>query len=274
MKVLEIKPNDFANYRDPMGRSSLFVGMGSCDWKCCVEAGISPSVCQNYELVHSMPKEIDARLLIAKYIGESRSIVVGGLEPLRDMGGLLELAEAFHDASVFGGPSIFVLYTGYELDEVRDKIADVQKELGADVAFIVKFGRFVPGKEEKFDPVLGVKLASPNQHAEVICGGRQTTEALAGVDSNARDGAREAVDHPTYYKSHGIEAIDVIRAFDLNFSLGNAVKYILRAGRKDKSREIEDLKKAAWYLNEEIKWRTPTECARLESGGEKSPMGS
>ena len=56
---------------------------------------------------------------------------------------------------------------------------------------------------------------------------------------------------PDYYKSGGMEALDVIDAFDLNFNLGNAFKYIARAGKKgDKA---EDLRKAVTYLNREIK---------------------
>jgi hypothetical protein len=60
-----------------------------------------------------------------------------------------------------------------------------------------------------------------------------------------------AVDHPSHYKAGGIEAIDVIEAFGLGFHLGNAVKYILRAGRKHPG-VLEDLKKARWYLDREI----------------------
>lgn len=60
----------------------------------------------------------------------------------------------------------------------------------------------------------------------------------------------ETVDHPTHYKSNGVEAIDVIEAFGLGFCLGNVVKYILRAGRKQST--IEDLRKARWYLDRAI----------------------
>ena len=56
---------------------------------------------------------------------------------------------------------------------------------------------------------------------------------------------------PDYYKSGGLEAFDVIDAFDLDFNLGNAFKYIARAGKKDS--KIEDLRKAVTYLNREIK---------------------
>lgn len=61
----------------------------------------------------------------------------------------------------------------------------------------------------------------------------------------------ERVEHPNYYNVGYIEVIDAIESWQLNFSRGNAVKYIARAGHKDD--EIEDLKKAAWYINREIK---------------------
>ncbi len=61
------------------------------------------------------------------------------------------------------------------------------------------------------------------------------------------------IDHPAYYrKDTGFEAIDVIEAWDLNFNLGNTVKYISRKGRKDPNAYIEDLEKARWYLDREI----------------------
>jgi hypothetical protein len=60
----------------------------------------------------------------------------------------------------------------------------------------------------------------------------------------------EAVDHPKHYTSHpsGIEAIEITE--HMNFCLGNAIKYILRAPYKGK--QVEDLKKAVWYLNREL----------------------
>ena len=60
----------------------------------------------------------------------------------------------------------------------------------------------------------------------------------------------DLVHNPPHYKSGGIEAIDVIEAFELNFRLANVVKYVLRAGRKGDA--LEDLEKAAWYLDREI----------------------
>lgn len=61
----------------------------------------------------------------------------------------------------------------------------------------------------------------------------------------------DAVNHPQHYSGNGVEVIDAIEAWELNFSRGNAVKYIARAGKKND--EIEDLKKAKWYIEREIK---------------------
>ena len=61
---------------------------------------------------------------------------------------------------------------------------------------------------------------------------------------------RSAVNHPPHYNTGRIEVIDAIEDWRLGFCLGNAVKYIALAAHK--GRELEDLKKAAWYLNREI----------------------
>ena len=64
----------------------------------------------------------------------------------------------------------------------------------------------------------------------------------------------EQVNHPQHYggKDNEYEAIKVIDAWDLGFSLGNTVKYISRAGQKGKDKELEDLRKALWYLQHHI----------------------
>jgi hypothetical protein len=64
---------------------------------------------------------------------------------------------------------------------------------------------------------------------------------------------KEMVNHPSHYNDGKIEVIDFIEDKHLNFHRGNAVKYIARAGKKDKSKEVEDLKKAQWYIEREIK---------------------
>lgn len=71
--------------------------------------------------------------------------------------------------------------------------------------------------------------------------------------------ASDAVNHPSHYNAGGVEVIDAIEAWELGFCLGNTVKYVARAGKKDAAKTVEDLKKARWYLEREI--------ARLEKEG-------
>ena len=59
--------------------------------------------------------------------------------------------------------------------------------------------------------------------------------------------------NPSYYKEGKIEVIDFIEDKELNYHRGNAIKYIVRAGKKNPATEIEDLQKAIWYINRYIK---------------------
>jgi hypothetical protein len=65
---------------------------------------------------------------------------------------------------------------------------------------------------------------------------------------------KESVNHPSHYggADNVYEAIKVIDAWNLGFALGNTVKYISRAGKKDPNKELEDLKKAMFYLQHHI----------------------
>lgn len=65
----------------------------------------------------------------------------------------------------------------------------------------------------------------------------------------------DPVNHPAHYTGGQIEVIDFIDDKQLSYCLGNAVKYISRAGKKDPAKTIEDLQKAVWYLNHEIEKR-------------------
>lgn len=73
---------------------------------------------------------------------------------------------------------------------------------------------------------------------------------------SSSDGAtKDMVNHPDHYggADDPYEVIKVIRAWGLGFDLGNAVKYIARAGKKNPEKHIEDLEKAVFYLQDEIK---------------------
>ena len=73
---------------------------------------------------------------------------------------------------------------------------------------------------------------------------------------------KELVNHPNHYggKDNPYEAIKVIEAWNLGFCLGNTIKYLSRAGKKDDT--VQELEKALWYLKREIK--------RIKDGQENS----
>ena len=67
----------------------------------------------------------------------------------------------------------------------------------------------------------------------------------------------ESVNHPSHYNQGKFEVIEVIEDQGLGFHLGNAIKYICRAGKKDPNKTIEDLKKAKWYIERQIEILQP-----------------
>lgn len=161
MKIYGLKPNDVINYRLP----SLFIGMGTCNWKCCIEAGLDESMCQNSELAKCPRYDVSVEELCNIYNASKvdEAIVIGGLEPLDDMDGLMELVGGFDERCV----GDIIIYTGYTEDEKQDVIANDVLPLVKHNHVIVKFGRFVPGQEKHFDTILGIDLASDNQYGKL-----------------------------------------------------------------------------------------------------------
>ena len=124
----------------------------------------------------------------------------------------------------------------------------------------------------RHDDGAGTDNAWPNAHAEQSaprCGfgavgsrgcilpeghlGLHVYEWAPGMADYSQSPAdTETVNHPAHYNQHpaGIECIDVVEAF--NFNLGNAIKYLWRAGLKPGTSTLEDLSKAAWYIRREI----------------------
>ena len=70
----------------------------------------------------------------------------------------------------------------------------------------------------------------------------------------------DSVNHPPHYASGNIEVIEAIHDWKLGFPLGNAVKYIARAGKKNPDKYVEDLEKAIWY----IRWELNTKKSKAE----------
>ena len=121
-----------------------------------------------------------------------------------------------------------------------------------------------PPKETSLDIMGRNALALPQQaktidelEAEADRGLSQPEDVQKLKEANVQQG-NDSVNHPSHYTSHpsGIECIQVAEHYD--FCIGNAIKYLWRAGLKteegmsDKEKEIEDLKKAVWYIQREI----------------------
>lgn len=80
----------------------------------------------------------------------------------------------------------------------------------------------------------------------------------------------DPVSHPSHYTAHpsGVECIEVTEHF--NFNRGNAIKYVWRAGEKDD--EVQDLKKAIWYLEREVARLTQSPNTHPDRGGYRPVM--
>lgn len=158
MHLKNIISEDFVNYRYP----SMFLITAHCNWKCCTEAGIPITECQNQPLVDVNTKSFFIEDIIDSYLKNdiTKAIVFGGLEPFLQFDELLSFIEEFREKC----DDDIVIYTGYYKDELYDEI----EELRLYKNIVIKFGRFIPNQEIHFDEVLGVNLASSNQYAERI----------------------------------------------------------------------------------------------------------
>ncbi len=130
-----------------------------------------------------------------------------------------------------------------------------QMRAQADMELLLQLrGRAVSGEDE----VPGVRM-DPRGSVQDAQAGEEGVEQIGEIIQEVRT-MSDNVDHPDHYGGKGnvYEAIKVIEAWDLDFHLGNTVKYIARAGRKDPMKEVEDLRKARWYLDRAIEQRVNT----------------
>jgi organic radical activating enzyme len=156
MIVKEIRDEDFTNYKKP----SMFIGFSKCTWKCEKECGMR--VCQNSALAEAKGVEIEIDKLVDRYINNqiTKAVVCGGLEPIDTWKDLKELVTKLRLKT----NDDIIIYTGYKEEEIVNPV----KWLSQFPNIIIKFGRFVPNQQKHYDDVLGVSLASNNQHARRI----------------------------------------------------------------------------------------------------------
>lgn len=160
MRVKFIKDEDFVNYKHP----AMFIGTISCTFKCCVEANVSCSICQNFPWSKNPIITIDDDALCRRYLKNpiTKSIVFGGLEPFDqfpDVNDIIEKLRVEYKCN-----DDIVIYTGYKKEEIMDQITKLQEYEN----IYIKFGRYVPNVASRYDEVLGVTLASDNQYGERI----------------------------------------------------------------------------------------------------------
>ena len=160
MRVKTIVDEDFVNYK----KAAMFIGSVSCGGKCCLEAGIPVSVCQNDGWRLCAPIFIEDSQICERYIGNdiTSAIVIGGLEPFEQFTEVLALIETLRNQ--YKCEDDVVIYTGYYPLELQNELPKLREYPN----IVIKYGRFIPEGNPKYDKVLGVTLASSNQYAERI----------------------------------------------------------------------------------------------------------
>ena len=152
MKIKGLISEDLVNYIKP----SMTIIFPYCTFKC------GEGYCQNSELAKAPIIEINVNNLVDRYINNpiTEAIVMQGLEPFDSWN---DLKLFIHELREYCNDDI-VIYTGYDKNEIIEKINELSKYTN----IIVKFGRYIPNQEKHFDDLLGVYLASNNQYAEKI----------------------------------------------------------------------------------------------------------
>ena len=159
MLIKMVQYEDFVNYKKP----SMFIGIGNCNWKCCTEANIPVTVCQNSDLANQKEIDISVEELYERYINNpiTSAIVIGGLEPFTRFSDIKNLISYFRNHQCYDD---FVIYTGYYENEIKSQIYILQQYSNV----VIKFGRFIPDRPKHCDEILGVTLISDNQYAKRI----------------------------------------------------------------------------------------------------------
>lgn len=158
MKLKGIIDCDFTNYREPV----LTLEFPKCDFKCDKLNGCQ--VCQNSALATEPDIEINLDSIWQLYQQNplTRGFCCQGLEPLDSIDELLGFI--YYIRKIRYCEDVIIIYTGYNKEEITKFIYQITQYKN----IIIKWGRFIMNNEPHYDNILGVKLASDNQYAEVI----------------------------------------------------------------------------------------------------------
>lgn len=156
--VKDIINEVFGDYK----KISMLIGVCSCDWKCCKEA--NNNICQNMDIAKQPNISIDVDKIINKYKSNTltEAVIFGGLEPFLQFDEIYSFIDILRNKYKIHDD--VVIYTGYYKDEISKYINQLKQFDN----IIIKYGRFIPNKNSRYDSVLGVTLASDNQYAVKI----------------------------------------------------------------------------------------------------------
>lgn len=140
--------DDFVNYKKP----SMTILMPYCSFKC------GEDLCQNSSLAKAPLMEVKISNLLDSYLDNeiTQALVFSGLEPFDSWEDLISIIQEFR----LWTDDDIVIYTGYNESE----IAPLVFALSSYKNIYIKFGRYLPGRAEIYDPLLKVTLASDNQY--------------------------------------------------------------------------------------------------------------
>ena len=157
-KYSSIRLKDVAEVFQDYKKPALFLSVCFCDWKCCKEAGIPVTVCQNHSVINQVNHELSfSSLLKMVQSSYTDAVLFAGLEPFEQADEVIQCIEYLRANGV---QKDIVIYTGYYPEEIDpDTISRL-----ASCDIIMKCGRFVPNSSPRFDEVLGITLVSDNQY--------------------------------------------------------------------------------------------------------------
>ena len=158
MKLKGIIDCDFTNYKKPV----LTLEFPECDFKC--DKLNKCQVCQNSTLAQEPDIEISLQDIwkIYKENPLTKGFCLQGLEPLDTVNDVLNFVKYIRKDKMCD--DVIIIYTGYNKEEVTKFIYQITQYNN----IIIKWGRYIVGQPPHYDEILGVKLASNNQHAEKI----------------------------------------------------------------------------------------------------------
>lgn len=152
MKIRGLIDEDFVNYKLP----SMSIQFPFCSFKCGKEN------CQNYPARNNPIYSVQEEYIAYRYYTNklTKAIVFNGFEPFDSGEEIFQLIKAIRKLC----DDDIVIYTGYN----KEELTELMPLLTNYSNIIIKYGRYMPDLESKYDSVLGVHLSSSNQYAEKI----------------------------------------------------------------------------------------------------------